>query len=286
MRLRFINLKFVIYYSLTALLVRRYKIKPDKQLNQSGKIIVSLTTKPERINKTWLVAESILRQKRKPDAFILYLAKDEFGAEEKLPNSILSLRKRGLKIVFVEENLRPHNKYFHAMHTYPKADILTIDDDKIYPDHLVSALVERRRIFPDAICAVMVRKIEVKGRIINSYLNWKISGRNTGPSHALLSLGVCGVLYPPGSLHPDVFNIEHIRKKALLTDDLWIKIMALKNDTRIVSAAGAFRSPFVSIVGVGKDQLMSRNVLQGANDRVFQDLIESYKIDIGQLTEG
>lgn len=286
MRLRLINFAIIVYYCLTALLGRRAKIAEDEDLNQRGKIIVCLTTKPERISKTWLVAESILRQRKKPDGLILYVARDEFEKESALPRSILSLRKRGLKIVFVEDNLRPHNKYFHAMGTYPEADILTIDDDKIYTPNLVGNLTECSKKYPGSICAVLVRKIMVKDRLVNSYLNWMISRKNADPSHALLSLGVGGVLFPSGSLHSDLFDVDRLRDKALLTDDLWIKIMALKQGTKVASAAGMFDYPFVSIVGLGKEQLMNLNVLKGQNDVVFKDLLESYQIDIGQLAEG
>lgn len=283
MRLRVINLGFIIYYCLTALLAKRYKIADDEDLNQKGKIIVSLTTKPERIKKTWLVAESILRQKKRPDGLILYLAKDEFQTESDLPRSILSLRKRGLKIIFVEENLRPHNKYFHTMCSYPKADVLTVDDDKIYSSDLISHLVEYSNRYPRSICAVLVRRIKVKDRLVNSYLNWEISMKNEGPSHGLLSLGVGGVLFPAGSLHSALFDVRRLKEQALLTDDLWIKIMALKKGTKVASAAGMFDRPFISIVGLGKEQLMNLNVLKGQNDIVFKDLIQSYQIDVDQL---
>lgn len=285
MRLRTLNLGFAVYYFVSALLTKRHRIEEKGNLNTAGKLIVSLTTKPDRVMKTWLVLESILRQKRKPDALILYLAREEFRDEEMLPKKVLSLKRRGLQIVFVEENLKPHNKYFNAMSSFPKADIITVDDDKIYPPNLVGALEKGRKAYPGQICAVMTRKIEVSGWKIREYVKWKIEARNEGPSHGLISLGVCGVLYPAGCLHQDAFDIERLKSKALFADDLWIKIMALKNNVQVVSIAGHFNRPFVSLTGLGGTQLMKKNIGQGDNDRVFKALIRNYRIDISRFKD-
>ena len=40
-------------------------------------VILSLTTIPDRITKTWITIESLLRQSCKPDQIILWLAEDE-----------------------------------------------------------------------------------------------------------------------------------------------------------------------------------------------------------------
>lgn len=280
MSFKLLNVKLSFYYSITSLIFNRYKIKIDKELNQEGKLIVSLTTMPGRIQKVWLVVESILRQTDKPDALILYLAKDEFKDEKVVPKRLLSLRKRGLQIIFVDENLKPHNKYFYAMSSFPKADIVTVDDDKIYPSDMVKVLKDGQKRHPEEICSVLARNITLKGDNLDLYHTWKVIREAAPPSHSLLGLGVGGVLYPSGSLHPEVFNKELLKQKSLLTDDLWIKIMALKNNTRIVSLGHMVREPLIAITGLASGNLMSQNVEGGQNDRVFESLIKYYQVDV------
>lgn len=284
MRLRIRNFACFLYYFISSWLLSCGKVEQSEELNERGKLIVSLTSKPDRIHKTWMVIESIMRQDLKADGIFLYLASEEFKDESMLPRSLLRLKRRGLQIVFVADNLKPHNKYFYAMSAFPNADILTIDDDKIYPSNLVGTLKLHAERYGGQICSVLTRRIVMAGSSPEKYVNWSLMKTNAGPSHALLSLGVGGVLYPAGGLHKDLFDKEQLKNKALLTDDLWIKIMALRNDTKVISAAGFFKKPFLSITGLGKEQLMQRNIHGGENDVVFKDLLELYDIDVEKFT--
>lgn len=282
-RLRIRNFGYFLYYSISSLVFKRHRITVNQELNRHGKLIVSMTTKPDRVHKTWMVIESVLRQDLKPDGIFLYLPCEEFKDESVLPQKLIALKKRGLQIVFVVENLKPHNKYFYAMSAFPNANVLTIDDDKIYPSNLVSTLKLYAEQHEGEICSVLTRQIVMTGCSAEKYLNWHLMKTNVGPSHDLLSLGVGGVLYPAGALHKDVFDKEQLKSKALLTDDLWIKIMALRNNTPVTSLAGLFKQPFLSLTGMGKDQLMLKNIHGGGNDVVFKDLLCSYNIDIEKI---
>lgn len=192
MILRIKNFAYSLKYRISLLFTKRFRIEVSTDLNHDDKVIVSLTTKPDRVHKVWLVVESILRQNEKPDAVILYLALDEFKSEKILPKRLLKLKKRGLQIEFVSDNLRPHNKYFYAMSSFPKAKIITIDDDKIYPPYLVSTLNQYAALYPEKICAVLTRKITTKDGRPDNYTNWEVIRGNREPSHSLLNLGVGG----------------------------------------------------------------------------------------------
>ncbi|WAC40192.1 hypothetical protein [Pedobacter sp. SL55] len=285
MILRVKNLVYSLKYFFSSLFTNRFRIELDTDLNRNDKFIVSMTSKPDRIHKVWLVVESILRQKEMPNAVILYLALDEFKDENTLPQRLLKLKKRGLQIVFVTDNLKPHNKYFYAMSSFPEANIITVDDDKIYPPNLVGVLKQYAGLYPDKICSVLTRQIKTKNGQVESYVNWEVIRRNREPSHTLLNLGVGGVIYPPGALHKDLFDKEQLKNRTLLTDDIWLKVMAIRNNTKIVSLAGLFRKPFVSITGLGKEQLMLKNIYGGGNDLVFKDLLSWYNIDVNKFQD-
>ena len=74
-----------------------YKIK--ESVKTKKRVIVSLTSFPIRINKVWLVIESILRQSNKLDKIILGLSKEQFSSLDSLPknDSLTSKMKKSAR---------------------------------------------------------------------------------------------------------------------------------------------------------------------------------------------
>ena len=66
-------------------------IVSNKRKVKKENIIVSLTTFPERINKTWIVVESILRQTKPPKKIVLTLSKRQFSSENEVPIRLFTL---------------------------------------------------------------------------------------------------------------------------------------------------------------------------------------------------
>lgn len=247
--------------------------------------IVSLTTFPARINKVWLVIETILRQTVKPDAVILWLYRGEFPDKAKLPKRLLAQEKRGLQIRFCDENLMPHKKYFYTIQQYPQARIITVDDDFYYPSSLIKNLIEYHITHPNSVCCSVSRQIYLENEVVQPYSNWKYVQNNSGPSLSLLTMGGGGTLIPPGSLHEDVFDIKLIKDIALFTDDLWIKIMSLKKNTKVFCLAGEFKRKPIPIRDRLGYKLMNQNIGDGNNDRVFKELLKLYNIRLHELID-
>ena len=82
------NITIPIYYVLT-INNKKYSLLGGEL--KSGRIIVTLTSFPARVNRLWLVIESLLRQSHKPDMIILWLSKDQFSNLDLLPRSLLKL---------------------------------------------------------------------------------------------------------------------------------------------------------------------------------------------------
>lgn len=274
---RLVNLFLPVYYFISRLfLVEEFNEK--KNLNKKDCYIVSLTSFPVRIKKVWLAIESLLRQKEKPDAIILWLSKREINGRSSLPKSLLRLEK-WVHIEFCEDNLMPHNKYFHTMARYPKANIITVDDDVIYPPNLIGDLKDCHKKHPDSICSTITRAIKETDGKIHPYTEWNGTGKDIIRSHKFLQLGVGGVLYPPDSLHEEIFNKKILKQKALKADDLWLKMMSLKNDTKVVSLANTNQQKFLPIIFENDRQLMEVNIGDGQNDKVFRDLLNHYQLE-------
>ena len=70
---------------------------------------------------------------------VLTIYKDD---TQNIPDDIRTLEKQGkVEVIVVEENLRPHLKYYYAMQKYPDDIIITIDDDNIYEKDCIAKLM-------------------------------------------------------------------------------------------------------------------------------------------------
>ena len=117
-------------YSVLFMLLCFFK-KPNLN-NINNTIIISLTTFPDRIDKTWLVVESLLNQTYKPSKIVLTLSLKQFSGVEALPKKLIEQQKRGLEILWTDDDIRSHKKYYYVMKKYPKHIVVTVDDDFLY----------------------------------------------------------------------------------------------------------------------------------------------------------
>jgi hypothetical protein len=202
--------------------------------NRKKEIIISMTTYPKRFNVVHIAIESLLTQTLKPDLIVLYLAKDELSNGE-IPKHLARLKKRGLNITIVNENLRSYKKLIYAIEEFPDAILITVDDDILYPEYFVEKLYERHLQYPKEIiayrCSIMRRKSDTE---LLPYLSWKKAAGIVQPSFELFFTGVGGVLYPPNSLHKDVLNKKLFLALAPNADDIWFKAMSLLNGTKVM----------------------------------------------------
>lgn len=205
----------------------RYSLKANN--GRKDKIIVSLTSFPPRLPKLHLVIECILRQSIKPDEIILYLTEEQVGSIDNLPRKLLDLRERGLQIKLCLDKIRSHTKYFYAMKENPNDIVITVDDDLFYRTDLIESHLAAHKKHPNAIIANWVKEILPT---TDKYNEWP-DGTEPKLSNRFLLLGVSSVLYPPKSLHEEVFNKDIIIEQCLTADDVWLSCMALLKGTPI-----------------------------------------------------
>jgi hypothetical protein len=274
--------KLIIRFS-NIILPLWFKLNPIKgkldNIDLNNQLVVSLTTFPVRINNVWLVIESLLSQTRKPDKILLWLYKGEFSGENCIPKSLRNLKNRGLEIRFCEENLMPHKKYFYTMQEFPDSTIITVDDDMIYPPNLIEKLLLANSKYSKEIICSITRRINVQNGKIGPYLTWEYEFSNSLPSKKILIMGGGGTLFPPKSLHKDLFNIEVLKEKALQADDLWLKVMSTKAGTKVVSIAGEFPTFPIPIITKRDIKLMYSNIKEGKNDDIFKDLMKYFYLN-------
>lgn len=197
------------------------------------RLIVSLTSFPARINRVWLVIETLMRQSHKPDMIILWLSTCQFPSKKYLPESLLRLEKRGLRIELVKNDLRSHKKYFYVFQNFPEDIIVTVDDDIFYPSTAIEELMNYHQIFPEAIIARYGSKIEILNNEIISYKMWRNHYEQVQPDYNVFFGSGGGALFPPNSLPKVTFEKGLFIELCFYADDIWLNTMCRLNGKKI-----------------------------------------------------
>ena len=213
--------------------------KKDKSASPID-FVVSLTSYPARIKDVHLTIQSIINQTLRPRKIVLYLAKPQFERQENdLPIQLINLRKtnNNFEIRFVDDDIRPHKKYFYSLQEFKEIPVIIVDDDMIYDKDLCKHLIESYKKWPDCVSCTRANLMTFNQTgEPRSYAAWPMNYRLLLdiPSFQLLPTGVGGVLYPPNSLPAETFDISRIKNECIDGDDLWLKFMTLRNGVRTV----------------------------------------------------
>lgn len=244
--------------------------------------VVSLTSFPGRINDVWIGVECLLRQTFKPDRIILWLAIEQFP-DKMIPKSLKRLEPRGLEVRFCEEDLRAHKKYFYTLREYPQANIITVDDDLYYDNYLLENLYLLHNKYPNYIVTNRAHEIRFNtDKKIKPYRKWGHNVSSKKASHLLFATGGGGTLYPSNSLDKEVLNKEVFKKICFLADDIWLKCMALKKETMVVTNSRYNKDP-MTIRKSQMEKLVSENVLLGGNDVQLKNVVEYYNLNLSSF---
>ena len=251
-------------------------IKPIR----NEKLIVSLTTYPQRIVDIDVVIFSLINQSIKPDKIILWLAYEEFpNLERDIPNHVLNLKKLGLEIEFCH-NIYSYNKLIHALEKYPNDLIVTADDDIYYPYNWLEKLYKSYLENPNVIHCHRAHRIifDDKNNIL-PYKQWlqEFKPKNSNPSYLNFSTGVAGTIYQHKLLHNDIFNEELFLKLCPKADDIWVWTMALLKNTKI-NIIDSNMSHIVDFeIGYNYySKLVDINVVQNFNDIQLDNCFKYY----------
>ncbi|WP_270792887.1 glycosyltransferase family 2 protein [Aeromonas sp. QDB21] len=232
---------------LTKYALNQYKGDPKTYLhtlktlyNNETNIIISLTTYSKRIQTVHITIESLLRQSLLADKIILWLDETEVCYRE-LPQELTALESEIFEIHFCP-NYKSYKKLIPTLKLYPDATVITFDDDIDYPADQVEKLVVGHFENPHDIITHVARNILLKDGKLLPYTEWKHAFKEQvgKPYRHLLPVGVGGVLYPQGSLNPEVMNIDAFMNLAPHGDDLWFKCMTLLNERQVIALGHGF----------------------------------------------
>lgn len=260
----------------------KYRSYNSKNNSNNPRVIVSLTTFPKRIETVHYVIESLLMQSVVPDKIVLCLSKNEYPENYKLPESLTKLLSDRFEIIWGDENLKPHNKYYYTMLKYPDDIIITVDDDGFYRKHMVKKLMKSYMKYPTAVSCLRAHKMKFdKDGSVLPYNKWDYETLTFNkPSHKLLATGVGGVLYPPHALDDRAFDKEKIKELCWKADDIWLKVMEILNDTPVVVVPLVYKYVIAIDHAEEEANLMTDNVQNNRNDVYLKQVCDYYHVSL------
>jgi hypothetical protein len=241
-----------------------------------NEIIVSLTTYGKRLFEVFLAIESIMQQTLKPNKIVLWLAEEL--KNENIPVFIKNQTKRGLEIKYCKD-IRSYKKLIPALIEYPKATIITIDDDAIYHYDLMENFINEHIKYPDLILSgrMHLMRLQKNGKPYE-YSRWLNDSNSIDISPVNFPTGVGGILYPPDCFNSEVLNEEVFMKICGFADDIWFKSMALYNNTlskNISTYRTKGRCYFSNVQDI---KLADINVKKNMNDTQLKAVFDKYNL--------
>lgn len=268
------------FYHYNTLFNRTIGITTTKR---SAPLIVSLTTIPERIDRVYLAIETLLKQSVKPDRLILWVKEKDFNSKtlynkNRYTRKLVNQKKRGLQIEFCED-LYSYSKIIHTLEKYPNAIIVTADDDLYYKKHWLKELYESYMSNPEYVHCHMARYIIKSSEdSLKTLTQWsKEADKLMNPSINNFPYTGAGCLFPPDSLHSEVFNKKIFLEISPQCDDAWFKAMTIMKNVKS-KQVNPISSTLRIIPGTTIKTLVSINLGKGQFDGQVKRIFTKYDL--------
>ncbi len=209
-------------------------------------VIVSMTSFPAAISYAERAILSLLEGSVLPDKVVLYLTVSQFG-ENGVPQSLLELADRDpiFEVRNYDRDIRSYRKLIPALHDFPDAIIVTVDDDVAYHKHMLRDLLRLHEQLPKAVLAHRAKRMKpgLPYRKWTKYRWYSFVLRKIHIGFKNIQTGVGGVLYPPHSLKSEMLDVDLFTQIAPTTDDIWFWAAAVANGTPIVPVPFGYNKP-------------------------------------------
>lgn len=264
-------------------LLMRVMYSEDSITNNDGsnEYIISLTTYSKRIHDVHLVIESIGMQTVKPNRIVLWLDENEFDIDS-LPILLSKQIKRGLEIRFCPD-YKSYKKLIPSLDLFPNANIITLDDDILYPVDMIERLINEHKKFPNDIIGHRAHKIKVhtNGALL-PYLKWELETKDNHPGHKIFLTTGAGTLFPSHIFSTIATEPSLFLSLCPSADDVWFKVMAIKHNIkcRTIADSRDFLSQFMFIPNNQDIGLSLSNVHKNMNDVQLKNVLNHFALSI------
>ena len=211
------------------------------------RVIVSLSTVPDRINNLAPTIRSLLKQTRPPDEIVLAIP--EFSVRERrhyvVPKYISRLPR--VRILRCRQDWGPATKFIAAIQDELAAGrqntlIMVVDDDRVYPRNALETYLHYSEQLPDAALCF-------RGAAMPSTLDWDdakmIRASDLREPRAVAVITGCGsYLVQPKFFDESLWHYSVAPQVAFHIDDIWISGCLSRRGVKryVVPASAMMRS--------------------------------------------
>mgnify|MGYP004570070175 CR=1 FL=1 len=239
------------------------------------RLIVSLTSFPDRMDGLHLTVESVINQTIPADLVVIWLASSQFpNGLDDVPATLKGLLSDKCQVRWCED-MRSYKKLIPSLNRYPNATIVTVDDDIIYERTLIEKLLRGHELHPDCIIVSRVTKFHSCNGVLfhddGGCSYWE------QPSYLNKLVGCGACLYPPKSLDSEVLDYGTAKRLAPTSDDIWFWLMGVKADTKIYRIKDGDWYPRHNPVNSGVNSLSSVNDGERGNFyKHFDNILDAF----------
>jgi hypothetical protein len=237
---------FITYglrYILLHILPDRFSVRA-RYLDPPQRVVISLSTIPNRINKLLPTLRSLTDQSMKSTQINLVVPR--FSTRENKAYEIPAKIKQfpGLNIVESEKDWGPITKLIPTLQSeagQPDSIIIAVDDDNIYPPTFIETMVKGSLQHPHAALGLC-------GCNLSPARRWDyhggIKGNRIAQDRAVdFVLGCGGILVKPAFFNTALLDYAPAPSAAFFVDDIWINGHLARNQIPRYVVAQASRVP-------------------------------------------
>ena len=215
--------------------------------SDDSRVIVSLSTVPDRIKNLRPTIRSLLRQTRPPDEIVLAIP--EFSIREQrsyvVPKYISRLPR--LRILPCRQDWGPATKFIPAVQEELAAGrgntlIMVVDDDRVYPRDALESYLHYSAQLPDAALCF-------RGAPMPRSMDWRdaemtYANELREPQRVAVITGCGSYLIQPGFFDESLWDYSRAPRGAFYMDDIWISGCLNRRDVKryVVPASAMMRS--------------------------------------------
>jgi hypothetical protein len=207
------------------------------------RVIVSLSTVPDRINNLRPTIRSLLKQSRPPDEIVLAIP--EFSIREQRPYPVPEHVSRWprLRVLHCRRDWGPATKFIPIVREELAAGrgntlVMVVDDDRIYPRDALETYLHYNEQLPDAALCF-------RGAAMPRNLDWRDAkmiraSELREPQPAAVITGCGSYLIQPRFFDESLWDYSQAPQGAFYMDDIWISgCLTRRNVKRYVVPASA-----------------------------------------------
>jgi len=199
------------------------------------RMVVVLTTIPARIGLLGPVLHSLIDQTEPADRILLALPDRSRRTGAAYPDLAALQLPAGVQVLPCTDQ-GPATKLLPALLAEPKAALVVVDDDVIYPRDFLANLLAAHRRWPQA--ALGLRGVRIDPACDFPNLRHVLCGGLVQPQPVDILFGTWGYLVPPLALDAAVHQLDAAPEPLRWVDDVWISgHLARRGVPRMVIAA-------------------------------------------------